>query len=43
MGKIICGGYPKPGDSVTCPHCNAEGYGTYSPEGDYTIEWYEDD
>lgn len=32
--------YPSTGESVTCPHCEAEGYGTYS-ENLYSIEWYE--
>jgi hypothetical protein len=52
MNEIFCqncnksfdGRYPSPGDYVICPHCGAEGYGTYDSTEDmnYTIEWYYD-
>ena len=32
--------FPKTGDSVTCPHCGAEAYGTYDDIGNYMLEWY---
>lgn len=35
--------YPIVGDSVICPHCDAEGFGTYGGGDLYTIEWYEFD
>lgn len=35
------GKHPQVGDCVTCPECNACGYGTYEgTEMNYTIEWY---
>ena len=39
------GDYPRPGESVMCPNCKAEGYGTYdnTPDMGYTIEWYPSD
>ena len=43
----ICGSsfaydkYPETGDSMNCPHCDAEGYGTYDQGGYYMLEWYE--
>jgi hypothetical protein len=55
MNEIFCpncnksfdGESPDPGDSITCPNCGAEGYGSYTyfeTDGEYdeyyTIEWY---
>lgn len=31
--------YPRTGESVVCSHCNAEGFGTYSADGLYMVEW----
>jgi len=33
--------YQSVGDSMNCPHCGAEGYGTYDEGGNYMLEWYE--
>jgi len=35
--------YPNTGDSVICPHCGAEGYGTFDGDGNYMLEWYENE
>lgn len=42
-GNSFAARFPKTGDSVTCPHCGAEGYGTYDEGGNYMLEWYESD
>ena len=41
--KEIESDYPPVGIDVTCPHCNATGFGTYDMNGEYMIEWYEDE
>ena len=42
-GNSFAARFPKTGDSVTCPHCGAEGHGTYDEGGNYMLEWYESD
>lgn len=41
--KAIDAPYPSVGDSVVCPNCGAEGYGTYSSDEymNYEMEWIE--
>ena len=42
-GNSFAARFPKTGDSVTCPHCGAEGHGTYDEGGNYMLEWNESD
>ena len=42
-GNSFAARFPKTGDSVTCPHCGAEGHGTYDEGGNYMLEWHESD
>jgi len=39
--NIFVGKPATTGDGIRCPHCGADGYGTYDTSGDYMIEWYE--